>query len=214
MIQRVGLFFLAAVLLGSAPAAAQSVSFGGTVGPNFSTVTTSDDLSTGIRTTVMFGGVMRLEVPGPVDLQTELLFLEKGTSVTEGTGQVNYNASYLEVPLQLRFQLPSIWRLDFFGMGGGSFGLKIFETQSVGGTLETQVGTDTSFYERTDISALAGLGATFDDGPSPISLVIRYMHGFNDVARSVDEQPFQNSGNVFPNTASLRTVTLAFYFGI
>ncbi|MES3631010.1 MAG: porin family protein [Longimonas sp.] len=214
MTQRVGLLFIVAALWCSPLASAQSVSFGGTLGANLSTATTSDDLSTGIRTTVMFGGVMRVDLPGPVAVQPELLFSERGITVSEGTGQVNYNASYLEVPLQLRLQLPSVWRLNLFATAGGSFGLKMFETQSIGGTLETQVNTNTSFYERTDMSGLVGFGASFEDGPSPIGVVVRYMHGFNDIARTIDEQPFQESGNVFPSSASLRTLTLGVYIGI
>jgi len=201
------------------PSAAQSVSFGVVVGGNIVTVSPGSDLSTGFRTTVAAGGGMLVDLPGPVDLQQEALFLQKGTAVTETFGQVNYTASYAEFPLQLRVALPSIWRLNLFATGGGSFGLKMFETQSTGSTLEVQLSDEGSFYERTDASAVVGFGATFDEGPSPLSVFVRYMHGLREVSQGrtdvgpdIPDNPFRE--NAFPESAKTRTITFGLMIGL
>ena len=206
-------------LAGAAPTAGQSVSFGGVVGANVVTVSPDSDLSTGFRTTATAGGGMLVDLPGPVDLQQEVVFSQKGTAVTETFGQVNYTAAYLEFPLQLRVTLPSVWRLDLFATGGGSFGLKVFENQSTGSTLEVQLPNEGSFFERTDASAVIGFGATFDEGPSPLSVFVRYMHGLSEVSQGrtdvgpdVPDNPFRD--NPFPESARTRTITLGLMIGL
>lgn len=210
---------LVLMLVAPAPSAAQSVSFGGVVGANIVTVSPGSDLSTGFRTTVAIGGGMQVDLPGPVDLQQEVLFSQKGTAVTETFGQVNYTAAYAEFPLQLRVALPSIWKLDLFATGGGSFGLKMFETQSTGSTLEVGLPNEGSFYERTDASAVVGFGATFDEGPSPLSVFVRYTHGLREVSQGrtdvgpdVPDNPFRE--NPFPESAKTRTITLGLMIGL
>ena len=162
---------------------------------------------------------MRVDLPGPISVQQEVLFSQKGTAVTETFGQVNYTASYFEFPLQLRVALPSVWRLDLFATGGGSFGLKVFESQSTGSTLEVQLPDEGSFYERTDASVLASVGATFDEGPSPLSVFVRYMHGLRnvsqgrtDVGPDVQDNAFRD--NPFPESAQTRTITLGLMIGL
>lgn len=208
-------FLLAAPL----PGAAQSVSFGVIAGANVATVSPDSDLSTGFRTTVAAGGGMLVDLPGPVGIQQEALFMQKGTSVTETFGQVNYTASYAEFPLQLRVALPSVWRLDLFATGGGSFGVKMFETQSTGSTVEVQLPDEGSFYERTDASAVLGFGATFDEGPSSLSVFVRYMHGLREVSQGrtdvggdFEDNPFRE--NPFPESAKTRTITLGLMIGL
>mgnify|MGYP006270900941 CR=1 FL=1 len=204
---------------GAPPAAAQSVSFGGVVGANFTTAAPTSSVSTGFRTTVTAGGGMLLDLPGPVDLQQEVLFMERGTSVTETFGQVNYTAAYFEFPLQLRVALPTVWRLDLFATGGGSFGVKVFENQSTGSTLEVQLPDVGAFYNRTDVSAVGSFGATFDEGPSPLTVFVRYMHGLRDISQGrtdvggeLGDNPFRE--NPFPQSAKLRTVTLGIMIGL
>ena len=218
------LILMVFALVAPAPSAAQSVSFGGVVGANLTTVSNDDNLSTGFRTTVAAGGGMLLDLPGPVDLQQEVLFMQKGTAITETFGQVNYTAAYAEFPLQLRVALPSVWRLDLFATGGGSFGLKMFESQSTGQTLELPLPDTDPFYTRTDVSAVAGIGATFDEGPSPLSVFVRYMHGLRDISQGRtdvgEEVPDNRSGenpfeeNPFPTSASLRVITIGIMIGL
>ncbi|PEN05214.1 hypothetical protein CRI93_13455 [Longimonas halophila] len=214
-----GCLALVVLFPGALPSTGQSVSFGVVAGANIATVSPEPDLSTGFRTTVAAGGGMLVDLPGPVDLQQEVLFSQKGTAVTETFGQVNYTASYIEFPLQLRVALPSVWRLDLFATGGGSFGLKAFENQSSGSTLELQLPDEGSFFERTDASAVVGFGATFDEGPSPLSVFVRYMHGLREVSQGrtdvgpdIEENPFRD--NPFPESAKTRTVTLGLMIGL
>ena len=218
MVRLLGWLTLALALLGAPAAQAQSVSFGGSIGANIGSVTTSDDLATGIRTGVSLGGVMHLDLPGPLGLQPELAITEKSTAITEGVGQTNYSAWYLEVPLQLRADLFSIWELDLFALAGGSYGLKLFENQSIGGTLEAQIPSSETFYTRSDISGLVGIGATLDEGPTPLSVFIRYMHGFENISqgRAAPTEPENNPfvQNPFPQNASMRAVMIGVYLGI
>ena len=218
MARLLGWLTLVLALMSAPPIAhGQSVSFGGSVGANIGSATTTDDLATAIRTGVSIGGVMHLELFGPVGLQPELAITEKAIAITEGTGQTNYSAWYLEMPLQLRTDLFSVWRLDLFALAGGSYGLKLFENQSIGGTLQAQVPSSETFYTRSDVSGLIGVGATLDEGPTPLSVFIRYMHGFQDVSQGRSLEGPENSPfvqNPFPQSASIRAVMVGVYLGI
>ncbi|MFB6247174.1 MAG: porin family protein [Salinibacter sp.] len=199
-----GSCLLLSVLLGAPPASAQlSPQFGVALGVNIATLSAPADVGT--RQMASGGVVVRLGLPGPLSLEPQLLLSQKGTTVQGGGGSIRYGAGYLNLPLLLRVDGPSLGAVSPYGMLGGFGGVKLFEQQRAGGDLGFPLNVGASFFRRTDAGLTAGVGGT-------IPLAVRYEHGLVDVARSVDEQPYAQAP--FPSSAQTRTWAIMLRLGI
>jgi hypothetical protein len=203
-----GLFLVAA-----GPAQAQEgPQVGVALGVNVATLD-APSAETSTRQLVTAGVVARMGVAGPVSVQGELLFSQKGATVTANGDAIRYGGGYLDLPLMLRVQGPTLGPVVLHGLAGGFGGLKIFERQRAGGDLSLPLpDADTNFFERTNAGLTGGLGGTVELGSGRrLNLVVRYSHGLVDVARAVDDQPF--SSVPFPPEARTRTVSLLVHVG-
>lgn len=185
--------------------------FGMALGLNVATVDAAGDLST--RQMVSGGAVVRMGLVGPIGLESQLLLSQKGTTVEGGGGSIRYGAVYLNLPVLLRIDGPSIGGVSLYGVGGGFGGVKIFEQQRGGGEFSFPLNADASFFRRVDAGPTAGIGGTVPlGGERRLNLALRYEHGVVDVAESIDEQPYDQAP--FPSSAETRTWSIMLRLGL
>jgi hypothetical protein len=208
-----GSCLLLGVLLGAPRVASGQLSpqFGVSLGVNVATLSAPSE--GGTRQMATGGVVMRLGLPGPLSLEPQLLLSQKGTTVQGARGSIRYGAGYLNLPVLLRVDGPSLGAVSPYGVVGGFGGVKLFEQQRAGGDLGFPLDAGTSFFRRTDGGLTAGLGGTIPlGGERRLNLALRYEHGVVDVAQSVDEQPYQQAP--FPVSAETRTWAIMLRLGI
>jgi hypothetical protein len=195
-----------------APGHAQSApQWGLSLGLNVTTVQAPGRL--GVRQMAAGGVVMTWPLWGPAALQSKLLLNQKGTVVKGGGGGIRYGAGYLDLPVLLRLDGPSLGGVTPYVVGGGFGGVKVFERQRAGGELRFTLNSETSFFRRTNAGLTAGAGGTLPiGGDRRLNLSLHYAHGLVDVARSVDEQPYDEAP--FPATAQTRTWSVRLRFGL
>ena len=214
MASRLAPALLCLVLLwtgGTAASAQFDPQFGFTLGLNRTTLE-SPEADPGGRWLFAGGVVAQQALIGPLSTQAELLLNQKGGTISEGNGAVRYGASYVELPLQLRAEAPSIGAVTLSGTAGGYGAVKVFERQRAGEDLSFPLRTSTSFFRRVDAGWMAGIGATIDLNTRRLNLTVRYAHGLTDVARNIEEQPFPDAP--FPDAAKTRTWSLLLRFGL
>jgi len=208
-----GVLLLIGGLLALPPEArAQSApQFGIALGLNVSTVDAAGDLST--RQMISGGAVMRLGLIGPLGLESQLLLSQKGTTVEGGGGSIRYGAGYLNLPVLLRVEGPSLGGVNLYGVGGGFGAVKLFEQQRGGGDFSFPLNADVSFFRRVDAGPTAGIGGTLPlGGDRRLNLGLRYEHGLVDVAEPIDEQPYEQAS--FPASAETRAWSIMVRLGI
>ena len=208
-----GFCLLLGAMLAAPPTASGQLSpqFGVALGANVATLSAPADIGT--RQMATGGLVMRLGLPGPLSLEPQLLFSQKGGTVQGGGGSIRYGAGYLNLPVLLRVDGPALGAVSPYGVVGGFGGVKVFEQQRAGGDLGFPLDAGTSFFRRTDAGLTAGVGGTIPlGGERRLNLALRYEHGVVDVARPVDEQPYEQAP--FPVSAETRTWAIMLRLGI
>jgi hypothetical protein len=210
----VGSLLLIALLLGpSLPAHGQeSPRFGLALGLNLATLDTPG-ADANVRALFSGGGVAHLGLVGPLSVQGELLFDQKGAAVEENGDVIRYGAGYVDLPLLLRVDGPELGAVTLYGLAGGFGGVKVFEQQRAGGDLSLPLpDPGTSFFTRTNAGLTGGIGGVLSiGGGRGLNLVVRYSHGLVDVARAPDEPPFSVP---FPAEARTRTVSIMLHLGL
>lgn len=192
-----------------------SIQWGATLGFNLASLQ-SDEVDVRTRTAFTGGLVAQIDGPGPLSLQPELLFAQKGGAVSttaEGNGEVRYGANYVDLPVAVRVDGPRIQMTRPYLLAGGFGGLKIFERQTAGGgEIRFPIETETSFFRRFNAGALIGLGARLSLGEGRLDVEVRYSRGLVDVAQNLEEQAFELAP--FPRTAETETWGFLVRFGL
>jgi len=154
-----------------------------------------------------------MRVLGPFSVQGELSFDQKGATVEANGDAIRYGVSYVDLPLMLRLNGPTLGPVALYGLAGGVGGVKVFERQRAADDLSLPLpdpGTD--FFERTNAGVTGGLGGTISlRRGRTLNLVVRYTHGLMNVARPIDDQPFAVP---FPTKAKTRTVSIRVHVGL
>lgn len=201
-------------LLSAAPSplhAQEGRQFGVTLGTNWATMQSpSQDPD---RFFTFVGGVgVKQPLPGPVELQSELLVSQKGAEIRGEEGaSIEFNAGYLELPILMHLEAPSFKSITVYGEAGGYGGVKLFERQTPGDNVNVPFDTGVSLFHRFNAGAIAGLGTRIQFRGQTLNLTVRHDWGFPDVAREVEEQPFADV--TFPAEGKTRTWSLLLRFG-
>ena len=151
------------------------------------------------------GAGFRYGLLGPVAAQMELLYATRGTDVTlDGMGAGSFYFTYLEIPVLLNVT----WRVPGLAEGGQRSPLSIHLAAGPGvsyllsavrddfsGTFELSRSTVRDW----DVSAIAGLGFTWDVTPHwAASFEVRYDMGFIDTFPNVaDDRETRNRAILF-----------------
>jgi len=201
-------------LLSGAPSplhAQEGRQFGVTLGTNWTTMQSpSPDLD---RYFVFVGGVgLKQPLPGPVALQSELLLSQKGAEIRGDEGaSIEFRAGYLELPILMHLKAPSFKSITVYGEAGGYGGVKLFERQTPGDNVSLSFDTGVSFFHRLNAGILAGIGTKVQIRGQTLNLTVRHDWGVPDVARDVDEQPFEDV--TFPAEGRTRTWSVLLRLG-
>lgn len=197
----------------------ESPQIGLTLGLNVTSIEASG-ADVGVRQMFAGGLVAQVGLYGPLSVQSQLLLNQKGAVVNGDTEAIRYGASYVDLPVLLRLEAPSLGRVTPFLVAGAFGGVKVFERQRGGSSGRSlPLNTNTSFFKRTNAGLTAGVAGTLEmSGDRRINLAVRYGHGLTDVARSIDDQPFTDSDGrpiaPFPDEAHTRTVSVMVRLGI
>ena len=193
--------------------------FGITLGLNRATLSAPDAPADPSSRYAFVGGVVvRAWQAGPVSLQPELLLAQKGATVDSEDGPgIQYGAGYIELPVLLNVEAPSLGPVTPYGLAGGFGGVKVFERQQPDESdLNVSFDTGESFFRRFDAGVVAGLGGHIRFGEQRLNLVVRRSWGLMNVADPPDplDDPFFSDGASFPSSAQTRTWSLLLRLGI
>ncbi|NPV83156.1 MAG: PorT family protein [Candidatus Aminicenantes bacterium] len=159
--------------------------------------------------TGLAGGVfLEIGLPGPISIQPEVLYVQKGAkiTVTEGevTGTFSANIDYIEIPLLLKFNLvsggltiPSVYAGPYFG-----FNTKAEFVTKVEGYPEIKEDIKDDI-KNTEFGVTFGLGLTQKLGVIKVTLDARYDLGISNIIEETVVEP-----------SSIKTRTWLFMAGI
>jgi hypothetical protein len=193
--------------------------FGITLGLNRASLSAPDAAVTPSARYVATGGVVaHVWRADPVSVQAELLLSQKGATLDsdQSTG-LQYGAGYIELPVLLNAEAPSLGPVTPYALAGGFGGVKVFERQQPAeGDLNISLDTGESFFRRFDAGVMAGLGGHIRLGEQRLNLVVRRSWGLVDVADPPDtlDDPFFSDTPAFPASATTRTWSLLLRLGI
>lgn len=191
--------------------AQESVAYGLKVGVSRPTLQTDANVDFDARTVGIVGLFARVRLVGPVAVQPEVLFAPKGASVDREDGtDFTFKAPYLEVPLLIKLYPPLFEAFAPNVFAGPTVGVKLYERQGISNSdFSANLPNDRTFFERTNVGAAVGAGASFGAADGRIIVDLRYTFGFTDVARSVE--PVEGTPD-FPEEAEHRALTLMLSF--
>lgn len=157
----------------------------------------------------------QVDLLGPVSAQSELLLNQKGALVREDDGAMRHGIGYIDLPLLLHLEGPSIGRVQPYVVGGAFGSVKLFEQQRPGSSgLSLSIDAGQTFFRRTNAGWTGGIGSAISLGyERRINLLVRYSHGVVDVARSVDLDA-ESAVIPLPGDAQTRTWSIMLRTGL
>lgn len=184
-----------ALAVAGAPLVAQVVArpaprVGIMAGVNIARLSGDDDEGVDNRTAFVGGVTLTLPFTPTVSFQPELLFAQKGAKVSESGFSAEVTLNYLEVPLLLRFDVPTTGASVFPHVyAGPALGLKLscdFEVSGGGvnasqscASLADEDGEDVKSF---DAGVVLGGGLGFDLGGRRLNIGARYNFGVYNIA--------------------------------
>jgi outer membrane protein with beta-barrel domain len=136
------------------------------------------------------GGFVRINIPGRVGLQTELLYAMKGATTqvdltdqsgnVVGTATTTYQFDYLEIPVLLRVTVGGAGPVQPSVLLGPSLGVKLRSRLAYNGPGPFMSG-DLNQVEDTDFGLVGGVGLEFGHTPARILLDARYTLGLTNI---------------------------------
>jgi hypothetical protein len=130
------------------------------------------------------GFVVYSDLSKPLFVQSGLLFNQKGTSVTAGTDDIKLTYSFLELPVNVGFQIPISDGFKIAPYVGGFVGYALMGKMKIGGmtfdlfdeeTTEESITND----DRLDYGANAGVGLHIG---KRVIVSGQYSHGLKNLA--------------------------------
>lgn len=193
--------------------------FGVTLGLNRATLSAPDAAVDPSGRYAFSGGIVaRVWEHGPVSLRPELLLSQKGAVLdADQSPGIQYGAGYIELPVLLNAEVPSLGPVTPYGLAGGFGGIKVFERQQPSESdVNISFDTGASFFRRFDAGLVAGVGGHLQFGGQRLNLVVRRSWGLVDVAGPPNtlEDPIFSESPAFPESATTRTWTFLLRLGI
>lgn len=191
---------VAAIALFAAPARA-AVEWGLKAGVSTSQFST-DFGDTKWRTGAAVGMSVAVPITPDLAFAPELLYVRKGATLTStnvtigsltfGTVKTGFDLDYLEVPLLLRYTLPSPGPASLFVTGGPTVSFKVNEAFSASGIVGYSFDSDQ--VKSSDFGAAVGAGVAVRSSGMRLSLEGRYEFGLVDVSELPFGGSVKNSG--------------------
>jgi hypothetical protein len=152
------------------------------------------------RARFALGGYAIIGFGQPVFLQTELLYVQKGTEVNVrglAAGTITLNSTYLEIPILARFEIPvdenvagpSVLPYLF---GGPTVGVKISADTDIEGPFR-EIRPFEELASTTEFGLSLGAGVEYGLDAGTVTLEARYQRGLTNVV-SLDGRTAQHRG--------------------
>jgi len=213
---------LALAAFGFTPVAAQMGGsgrmFGIKAGATFATASVSDPGSAEIGTVTRLAGGVFLRIPlGSLAFQPEVLYMQKGASVTDPDelgGSLDLYLDYVEVPLLLVVPIGSGAGAAPYVFGGGTVAFEVgCKFKGEGGGISLDVDCDAaSQYDlelerkKLDFGVVGGAGITIPVGSGAFLLEGRYTFGLANIDDS-------GTGDSLKNRAGAVMIGFSFSLG-
>ncbi|HEY4618626.1 MAG TPA: porin family protein [Flavobacterium sp.] len=194
------IIFTAAAVFAFAFTNAQDVKFGLKGGLNLSTWT-GDTEGADLKSRVGFnaGGFALIKLSEKVSLQPEVVYSTQGTKIdnftanvggTDYTGDINFNLSYINVPVMFKYYVA-----EKFNLGAGpqvGFLTSAESVTKLNGYSQTDTQDVKDSFETVDFGLNFGAGYDFD---AHFSADIRYNAGLSNIAKTEpgDDTKMHNS---------------------
>lgn len=197
------LLFIASLLLAfvATDAAAQiDVKPGVTAGVNLANIRgddVSDDVSR--RTAFHVGGVLLLDLAGPIDVQPEAVFSQKGFVVDQQGTDVTAKVNYLQINGLARFK-PTAGPISPAFFAGPYLAFEVSEEVEASGD-GGSISADTENFSSTDFGLVIGGGIEAATGFGQLQFDVRYDLGLTDA--SDDDRVEFNNGAIGISAALL-----------
>lgn len=135
--------------------------------------------STSSQTGIAGGLFLELDLLGPLDIQVEGLFSQKGSKFeSDAGGESSTTLSYLEVPVLAKISIPLAPTMSYNVHAGPALGFKLSES------FDPELNSDEDFYKGSDLGAVVGLGLKFNALVSFVTIDARYTLGLSNVLDS------------------------------
>jgi hypothetical protein len=149
-----------------------------------------------------FGGGALLKVPlsDVLSVQPELSFMQKGAEEETSDYDANIKLNYLEIPVLLRFDVPTDGTIDPFFMLGPSMAIKVgCKIGGESGGTSVEVDCDEAGLEVTsvDFGGMLAAGIGIDAGPGQMFVQGRYYAAFTGLDSSDQDADEKNRGWFF-----------------
>lgn len=161
-------------------------------GANFAKLTTpSSEDHADTRTALVVGvGVIKPFAPGWA-FQPELTYSMKGAKTGDGTFDATFKISYIEVPLLLRYEMPTQSSMRPFFHAGPALAFKTScSIEGSDGTQSVSVGCDggDSKTKTFDVGLMFGGGLAFKQMDHTFSVGLRYNLGLIEIADGAESK--------------------------
>jgi len=182
-----------------APASLAQVDFGVRAGLNVSTFT-GDAEDSEAKLGFIGGGYLNYAFSPTLSIQPEVLFSQKGAEFTEDNLTVTYRLDYIDVPVLLKYTLPTGTNLLPSLYAGPQVSFKVSESVRAEG-----ISVDTEFIKSTDFGLTFGadVGARLAGRTQQFGVGLRYFLGLADI------QDFEDGEGSLRNNV----FTVSAYFG-
>lgn len=160
---------------------AQKTQFGVKAGVNFATLAGDSD---GASSIVGFnvGGFAEIKISEKFSIQPELLYSTQGAEIDSDGETVDFNLSYLNIPIMAKYYVAPKFSLEL----GPQIG---FLTSAKGEAMGVSVDIE-DFFKSTDFGLNFGAGYDFTD---KFSASVRYNLGLSNIAEDSGDESVQNS---------------------
>lgn len=173
------------LLAGVSAASAQSVGphaqWGVLAGANFANFSGSDAGNAKTRTGFVGGLSADFTLGGNFGVEIDGLYSQQGAKLNEGGGDLTLHLDYIQVPVLLRYDIPTHASVAPFIVLGPSVGFRVKceATQGSNSASCQQFASDNA--KSVDVSGVVGAGLGFKVGKEELSVQARYGMGFTKV---------------------------------
>ncbi len=162
------------------------------------------------NTNVLAGAYGEAVLPGPLSVQLNMLYMQKGASLKVEGGEDVYSVKYLEFPVLAKLSFAMAPTVSYHLYGGPAFALKLSET--IPGSDDTAPLQDA--FKSTDLGVAVGAGFSVATGKGAINIGARYTLGLSNVYTDnntdIDDDKF--TGEVGGEEPELKNKVFAILF--
>ena len=177
---------LTAMILFSGSAFAQlGINKGIKGGLNIATLRYDNDaIDPSSRTGIAAGGFLEIDPIGPLAVEADVFYSQKGADFEAGGFSSSAHADYIEIPVVLKLGLPLVPTISYHVHAGPAFAFKVSES------IDPEPQGDEDGFKSTDFGAVVGFGLEFEALISKVMVDVRYTLGLTNVNNSEGEDAF------------------------